>query len=265
MRVEQLGDGQPEVAIVGAIHGDEPCGVAVIEHLLAERPPVERPVALVVANERALEAGERYIDEDLNRAFPGDPDADSHEKRLAARLTDVLSGCESLSLHSTQSYDDTFAIVTAPDEFERRVVPRLSVEAVVDASEFDGGRFFESVPDVIEVECGYQGSEEAAANGIQVAREFLGAVGALPDERQPSESDLPVFRLTERIPKPDADSYEVYASNFESVAAGETFAAADDQPVVAETEFYPVLLSPYGYESVFGYAAERLSTVDEVL
>lgn len=265
MQVEHLGEGQPEVAIVGAIHGDEPCGVAVIEHLLAERPPVERPVALIVANERALEAGERYIDHDLNRAFPGEGAADSHERRLAADLRDVLSGCETLSLHSTQSYDDSFAIVNSPGEFEREVVPRLSIDAIVDASGFEGGRFFESVSAVVEVECGYQGSDEAAANGIQMAREFLGAVGALPDHRQPIEPDLPVYRLTEHIPKEDADSYEVYASNFEAVAVGEQFAAADDRPVVAEEAFYPVLMSADGYESVFGFAAEHVGPADEVL
>jgi succinylglutamate desuccinylase len=74
MRIEQFGEGDPEVAVVGGIHGDEPCGVRAIERLLENPPSVRRPVALVVANERALAAGTRRVDEDLNRAFPGDPD-----------------------------------------------------------------------------------------------------------------------------------------------------------------------------------------------
>lgn len=261
MRVERLGEGDPEVAIVGGIHGDEPCGVRAIETLIEEAPPVERPVALVVANERALDAGERYLDDDLNRSFPGDPDADSHEKRLAARLTDFLSGCKTLSLHSTQSYDDVFTIVDAPGAFEREVAPRLQVDAIVDASVFNRGRLFSSVPKTIEVECGYQGSDEAAANGVRAAREFLGAVGALPDMRGPRRPDLPVFRLTDRVPKTPGQKYEVYATNFEHVPAGETFAAIDEEEIVAEEGFYPVLMSPYGYEDVFGYVAERIGTV----
>jgi predicted deacylase len=266
MRVECLGDGDPEVAVVGGIHGDEPCGVTAIERILDDQPDVERPVALIVANEEALATGQRYVDDDLNRWFPGDPEADSHEKRLAARLTDVLAGCETLSLHSTQSYDDMFAIVNGMTDFERGVCPHLAVDALVDTGAFDRGRLFASVNDLVEIECGYQGSDQAADNATQATREFLGAVGALPSAARPPETDLPVYRLDRQVPKEGAGTYEVYVSNFEHVPAGEPFAAADDREIVAEEGFYPVLMSPYGYEDVFGFAAEHLGTVgDEAL
>lgn len=38
MRVAQLGEGDPEIAVVGGIHGDEPCGVHAVERLIEERP-----------------------------------------------------------------------------------------------------------------------------------------------------------------------------------------------------------------------------------
>lgn len=261
MRVEQLGDGDPEIAVVGGIHGDEPCGVTAIETLLSEQPAVDRPVRLVVANEEALAAGERYLDDDLNRSFPGDAGADSHEKQLAARLTEVLAGCATISLHSTQSYADMFAIVDGMGEFERRVCPRLSVDAVVNAGAFDRGRLFASVDRLIEVECGYQGSDAAAENAIRVVQDYLGALDALPSAKREPREDMPVYRLTRQVPKRQAKSYEVYASNFEHVPAGKPFAAADDEEFALEEGFYPVLMSPYGYEDVFGYAAERVGTV----
>jgi hypothetical protein len=262
MRVERLGDGEPEIAILGGIHGDEPCGVEAVDRLAEDRPAVDRPVALVVANERAVEAGQRYLDDDLNRSFPGDPDADSHEKRLAARLTDEFGDCAVLSLHSTQSYERLFAIVNGMGEFERAVAPRLSVDAVVDAVSFNRGRIFASIPRTIEVECGFQGSAAAADNAEMVAREFLGAVGALPEERRRVSPDLPLYRLHDRVPKERAERYEVFAENFEHVPAGEPFAAVDGREIVAEEAFYPVLMSPYGYEDVFGFAAERVGTVE---
>jgi Succinylglutamate desuccinylase len=79
MKVYELGEGTPEVAVVGGIHGDEPCGPLAIKRLLAEELTVERPVKLIIANEEALEAGQRYLEADLNRVFPGDPNADAHE------------------------------------------------------------------------------------------------------------------------------------------------------------------------------------------
>jgi predicted deacylase len=260
MRIEYLGGDDPDIAVVGGIHGDEPCGPEAIERLLAMEPDVERPVALVIANERALAVEKRYVDEDLNRAFPGRKDATTHESRLAARLVKEIGHCRTLSLHSTQSYEGIFGLVNDVSPYAREVCPRLSVDAVVDVGPYDEGRLFQSIPTTIEIECGYQGSQQAADNAFQVAREFLGATGVLPSERLAPQTDLELFRLRRPIEKADAKSYQVYASNFERVIEGEPFAAADETEMVAEGPFYPVLLSPYGYEELFGYAAERVGT-----
>jgi hypothetical protein len=263
MRIETLGDGQPEVAVVGGIHGDEPCGVNAIERVLATEPDVQRPVAFVTANEEAIDAGERYVEEDLNRAFPGNEKGRTHESRLAARIGRELGACTTLSMHSTQSYDGTFALVDEADDEIQRILTHLPVDAVVDVGRHSKGRLFESVPRTVEVECGYQGSEEATENAVGLVWEYLAATGVVPG-KVTVHDDIPLFRLDRQIPKAQASSYDVYASNFERVDTGERYAAADNQEVVAEEPFYPVLLSPYGYESVFGYTAERLGTVSVV-
>ena len=61
MRIHELGEGTPEVTVVGSIHGDEPCGERAIERFIEADPAVERPVKLLVANEAALDAGVRYL------------------------------------------------------------------------------------------------------------------------------------------------------------------------------------------------------------
>ncbi|WP_435194001.1 succinylglutamate desuccinylase [Natronomonas sp. EA1] len=253
MRVEQVGDGEPELAIIGGIHGDEPCGPHAVEALLEMGLEVEKPVKLVIANEEALAAGTRYLDEDLNRAFPGDEDADTHEGRLAHAVARELRGCTVLSLHSTQSYAKPFALVDAVSGADRSLVPYLSVDALVETAHFSKGRLIEIV-DVIEVECGLQGSAGAKENAVELCLEFLRATGALPGRPEPTE--VPVFRLARKIAKPVPAEYEVFVENFERVAAGERFAVADDEAFAAEEPFYPILLSAYGYEDVFGYAAD---------
>jgi hypothetical protein len=97
---------------------------------------------------------------------------------------------------------------------------------------------------------------------------FLSATGALaaPMADDPVQDggarEVQVFRLTEPIPKAPADEYEVFVTNFEEVAAGERFAAADGKPLYADSRFYPILMSPYGYEDVFGYAGEHVGLLD---
>ncbi len=262
MRVEQLGEGEPSIAIVGSIHGDEPCGRDGIEAVLADPPAVNQPVKFIVVNERALAAGKRYTEIDLNRVFPGDPDSDVHEMRLAAELTEELQGCTVLSLHSTQSYDGMFALVDELSELARDVCPKLSVDAVVRTKGNNEGRLFAVAPTAIEVECGYQGSPEAAANAEQVIREFLAALG-VTDEPAPVRSEsLPVFQLGGPIPKAAADAYETFVQNFEPVAAGDPIAAADGEALYADEDFHPVLFSAEGYEDVYGYMGSHVGTLE---
>lgn len=261
MRVEQLGEGTPEIVVLGGVHGDEPCGVRAVERLLDERPAVERPVKCIAANEEAIERDVRYVDEDLNRTFPGDPDADTHEGRLAARIHMELRDCVTLSMHSTQSHPTPFAIVGESGPVTESVCPYLSIESIVEAGDFTQGRLVEYA-DVVEVECGLQRSEAAAENAYRLVREFLGTVGALPGEALSERDAVPVYRLSELVPKEPGEVHEVFVKNFERVAAGEPFAATDGAELVADEPFYPVLLSPYGYENVFGYAADLVGRLE---
>lgn len=262
MRVEQLGDGVPEIAVVGCIHGDEPCGRDGIEAVLADPPKLNRPVKFIVVNEEALAAGERYLETDLNRTFPGDADSDVHEVRLAAALTEELRGCTVLSLHSTQSYGGVFALVDELTPTIEEICSKLSVDAVVRTEGANEGRLFWSVPSVIEVECGYQGSPEAAENAERVIREFLVATGAAEGDSPVRDEPVPVFQLGRPIPKTAAEKYEVFANNFEALDAGDPIAAADGEEIFADEPFHPVLLSAEGYEDVFGYTAVRLGDLE---
>ena len=267
MDVYELGEGEPEVAVVGAIHGDEPCGARAVRRLIDSDPDVERPVRLIVANEAALDAGVRYLDADLNRAFPGDPDSDAHEERLAADLLDEMNDCTTLAIHSTQSSAEPFAVIDSMDEVARGVAPHLPVDVVIQTDAFTEGRLIEH-PHTLEVEAGLQGSDAAADNAYWLTRAFLAATGALPAPGADDAVDaggrdgVEVFRLRDRIPKPDAETYEVFARNFERVEVGEAFAAAGDERLRADEPFYPVLLSPYGYRDQFGYVADRVGTIE---
>jgi len=266
MRIHELGEGTPEVAVVGGIHGDEPCGPQAIDRLLAEDPDVQRPVKCIVANEAALAAEQRYLDADLNRVFPGDPEADAHERRLAHDIAREIRGCTTLALHSTRSTPKPMGVIKSVDEVARGIYPRLPVDIVIETDAHTDGRLIE-YPHTIEVECGLQGTEAAADNGYELVRSFLAATGALPSPTATNRLDAPepetvdVFRLQRPIPKPAGDQYTVFVENFELVTEGTAFAAVDGEPLYAESDFYPVLLSPNGYEDIFGYVSEQAGEV----
>jgi len=263
--VEQFGSGPPEVAVVGAIHGDEPSGAHAVEDLLAADLDPRGSVTLVLANEEALERGVRYLESDLNRAFPPrgtDPAtfefADTHEGRLAERLYDLVSDKLTLAIHSTQSHPEPFAVVVEPDTRQLEVCAALPVTAVVDSTELSEGRMLEAAP-TIEVEVGHQGSAAAARNAVELSRAFLAATGAVSGSTTTTEK--PLYRLDRPIPKPADREYEVVVDNFEIVPAGEPFASVDGELRSADAPFVPVLVSAEGYEDLFGYAATRVGSV----
>lgn len=260
MRVVQLGSGTPEIAVVGGIHGDEPSGALAVERLIDDPPALDRAVKAIVANERALERNNRYVDVDLNRAFPGDPQSDSHEARLAATLLDELAGCVTLSLHSTQSFAEPFAIVRSVDKTARNIVPRLPVSHVVETGDFSEGRLLPHAR-TIEIECGRQGSAQAVENANRTVRAFLAATGATSMSRS-DPGDVDVFRLRTQVAKPPAEEYAVTVESFEHVPAGTAYARANGRTLTTDTSFYPVLMSAYGYERIFGYKADRIGRLD---
>lgn len=63
----------PTVVVIGAIHGNEPAGLSAIQRVLArlaaQATPLRGELVGVSGNLRALRAGRRYVDRDLNRRW----------------------------------------------------------------------------------------------------------------------------------------------------------------------------------------------------
>lgn len=264
MRVETLGDGTPDVAAVGAIHGDEPCGSRAIDRFLesSHAAEVERPVKLIVANERALEAGKRYVDADLNRVFPGDPEG-CHEERLAHELLAEIEGCVTLGFHSTVSFDRPFGTLADPTPEKARVMRALPMDHAADFTGAVEGRSV-NLPRFMNVEAGLQGTDSAAENAYDCLLAYLREMDVLPEDSVQTPTSL--YRVFETIRKRPGLAYRVHVENFERVPENEVFAESitGDHALRADREFWPVLLSADGHETLLGYRAEKLGEIASV-
>jgi len=253
MRIETLGEGEPEIAAVGAVHGDEPCGVRAIERFLESDlgDRVRKPVKLVAVNERALEADERYLEADLNRVIPGDPDADEHERRLASELADEVEGCLTLGFHSTVSFAEPFGTLANLTPEKAAILRALPVAYAADFTGIEEG-YSVSLPRFLNVETGLQGTDQAAENAYDCLVAFLRATGVLPGDSDPTDTDL--YRIFDRIEKAPDTEYRVFAENFRRVPAGEPYAETDaGEKLRSDREFWPVLLSADGHDRLLGY------------
>jgi hypothetical protein len=268
MRVETIGsesaDAEPAVAAVGGIHGDEPCGVRAIDRFLAEGPleRIQRPVKLIVANERALEAGTRYAEGDLNRLFPGDPDSDTYEERLAHDLWEEIRDCTTLGFHSTVSFDEPFGTLADLTPQKADIMRALPLSHAADFTGVVSGRSV-NLPGFVNVEAGYQGSDAAADNAYECLLAYLRAMDALPEDPEPTDTTHYSVRAT--LEKAPGTTYRVHVENFERVPARTAYATTGTgEELTTDLEFWPVLMSANGHNALLGYAADRTGEIGAV-
>jgi len=262
MKLIERGSGSPRVAVVGGIHGDEPAGQAIVEELIAELSVEAGTVQLVIANEPALDAGVRYTETDLNRAFPGGADGEEYETVLADRLLTVLGGADAiLAIHTSQSAPPPFAIYSDLTESVRRTVTALPVEHVVDAGSLRCTTLDSGLPHTVSIESGKQGSQKAVDVGLDCAYAFLRAHGLLTDE-PPSFGPKQRVAVDEEVPK-GSGAPHVYYRNFEEIPQGSVFARDDEYTHRVDSEgVVPVLASEQGYDDIFGLYGRLDGTIE---
>ncbi|MBP9826958.1 succinylglutamate desuccinylase/aspartoacylase family protein [Candidatus Saccharibacteria bacterium] len=89
-----------KILIVGCLHGDERFGSEVVEYCLQKG---YQDVNCVLANKLAFDKNTRFIDQDLNRSFPGDT-AGNYEQRRAHELMPIIESADIvLDIHTTTS------------------------------------------------------------------------------------------------------------------------------------------------------------------
>ncbi|MFB6213070.1 MAG: succinylglutamate desuccinylase/aspartoacylase family protein [Candidatus Nanohaloarchaea archaeon] len=251
MKVEKIGEGEPEYTVVGSLHGDEPCGKKAIEKFLSGDWELKKPVQFIIANEEAHEQEVRYLDTDLNRSFPGDPVSDSHEERLAARLLELVKGTKLIDFHSTRSQDEPFATTSIMTE---EVLELARSSGVRDVAYFgaESGVLNERVP-AVTVEAGRQGTEQAAENAYGILVNFLAAEGVIDADYERSDIELYIYYDTV-----EGGDLEFVAENFTLVEEGEVYARKDGEEIRADEYFFPILMSTHGYEDILGYKAQKI-------
>lgn len=258
MKVTKKGDGDPEIAVVGSIHGDEPCGKYAIERFLESDYEVQKPVKFVVANEKALEQDERFLDVDLNRSFPGDPESDSHEERLASKITEEIEGMTVLDIHSTRSHPTPYAAFGDVNDETICIMRSAGIEKGCSFPE--GSNSLNDYVNGVVVEVGPQGTEDAKEQAYEVLLNFLAAEGVI--EKDFERTDPLIVEKTETV---EGGDWRCLVENFSAVEPGEVFAENGTTQLVSTEKFYPVLMSTDGYEMILGHKAKKLGRASDLL
>ena len=115
----------PTLILIGGVHGNEPAGVVAARTVLAGIAPadVTGEAIAIVGNLRAIAAGKRYIERDLNRMWTAERATGGIEAVECAELSAVVDEVRAratgpvhvVDLHSTSAEGFPFAVVGASE------------------------------------------------------------------------------------------------------------------------------------------------------
>ena len=256
--VAEYGPGNADVAVVCNVHGDEPVGARAIRRVIESSPEFERAVKFVVANPPASIVHRRSIDADMNRVFPGDPDADDRERRLAAHLVNETADCDVISIHSTHATPEPVAFVSEGHARSLEIASKLPIASVVNETPVVDTAF-SSTGRVVSIEAGKVEQPNAVAKAEMLIRAFLHDEDVLSDAPPMHAPETNYFEIYDTVEKsPGDESYELLARNFERVEAGEAYAKSNEGTLLADDPFVPILMSQSGYSEIFGYRGRKV-------
>lgn len=199
----------PRVVVLGAMHGNEIAGAAILESLLDNGiQPLIGQLSLIFGNPAAYHAFDpsrpylgRFIDVDINRVWGRellDDTDDRAEVQRARELLPIISAADYLlDLHTMQGVGAPVALLTrkpATIEFVSGMqsVPFVLSGAMHQADRVrlrDYGRFGDpALPAVaIQVEAGQHWQSSSIATGLKIVRDFLACAGLI-DRKGPRQA-----------------------------------------------------------------------------
>jgi succinylglutamate desuccinylase len=236
---------RPHVGILGAVHGNEPCGMRVLDRIVAmaeagEIAPTRGTWVLIHGNPEASVSGRRYTrgGADLNRLFDFAFEEDlprerwSPEHHRAHELRPILEELDTLlDLHSASWPTPPFAIINDMPEavaLARRLGlgfvthgwggPGLLMDKVSIGVMQRCGR------PAVSIECGQHDDPETIDAAFECAQRYLCATGTL--EGEAPESDPTFLQVVEIISRP-SEGFKLtrVIRGLERLEAGEIFAA----------------------------------------
>lgn len=254
---------RPHIAVVGALHGNETCGLHVIERVLADPEAIggsltKGTLIFVHGNPRATEQRRRFTKggSDINRLFKYEYvddlalEAWTYEHHRALELQPLIADVDAmLDIHSASRPTQPFAICDGRREgieLARRTGCHVTYG-------WDGpGMLMEHVSigalvargsPALSVECGQHESPDAESTAWLVFRRFLAALELVDDGELPEPGAS--YRLFGRVVKP-THAFELSRdfASFDRLAPGELLGQGDGVSIRVEEEAYLLLPTP---------------------
>lgn len=256
--VTKYGKGEPTLVVVGCLHGDELVGQRIIDEL-AKSVCLKGSLKTIIANPAAVAAGKRFIDQDLNRSFPGNNNSKMLEERIAAQLlTEISDNDYVIDIHSTSSDTQDVVIIKKRDKTINQMIEIIRPHRVLLMSEDYGNGALVNFCSGISIEYGSHNSEETFSKSLLDIKKLMYHLGMIDDVDIIKEQQTEFYKVFGVAKKPHNFQISENVHNFVKINQGDILGYADEMPVLAEEDFYPVLFGEKAYQDIIGFKAKKI-------
>ena len=247
----------PIVYVNACTHGNERVGARILETV--EGVLVKRGTVITnIANREAFTLNKRFIDQDLNRSFPGRPEG-NYEERLASELSLLVNAADVvIDIHSTESGKHAAIIVTKLDVPTVDVLHFANPERVLVMSVTKNNALISSAKVGIAFEYGKDGERSTYRETLNGVRNILVGLGMIEGDLSRRQRKTELYEVASALERQPGFVLEQAIQNFKLVKKGEIVARNGRKMLMAPKDFYPVLFGESAYTEIFGFMGEEV-------
>lgn len=236
-----------------ATHGDELIGHKVAEEIKKKKVTPGNRIFVNVANPRALKIRTRFIDQDLNRSFPGN-EKGNYEQRLAAKLFPKIGSADLvLDIHSTTSDLKDALIVTKIDKETKEYIKVINPKYLLHMKVTKDNALISNAKVGIGFEYGGDNDKKVLEKTINDIEKLLVYLKVLEgSNKNQIKKEVKYFEINRVVSKPKGFTLLKNIKNYKIIKKGEIFAKNGEKTLKAKKDFYPILFGEKKYD-FFGF------------
>lgn len=238
-------------------HGDERIGLKVAKEI--QKININRNTLTVqIANSKAFKLRKRFIDQDLNRSFPGKK-AGNYEEKLACKLSAAIKSADLvLDIHSTRSELKDAIIVTKLDSETLKYIKAIQPKYVLIMDATKNNALISQAKIGIAFEYGKDNDPDVLKKIVSDIKRLFCHIGLIDIKLRKRRRATHYFNVMSEVTKQKGYKLLKKIKNYKLVRKGEAFATNGKDYLVAEDNFYPILFGESNYKDIFGFKSKRI-------
>ena len=238
-------------------HGDEKIGLKVAKEI--EKLNINKNILSVqIANKKAFEIHKRFIDQDLNRSFPGKKFG-NHEQKLAYKLLPIIKSADIvIDIHSTTSNLKNTLIV---EKFNKKTIKYIKViqpKYVLVMNATKNNALISQAKIGIAFEYGKDNDPNTLKKIVADIKKLFKHLGLINIRISKRKNTTKYFNVFSKVHKPKEYKLLKKIKNYKLIYKGETFARRGNKYLIAEEDFYPILFRERNYKDYFGFRGKKI-------